>query len=379
MSSVIGRYSEINDIKEISELKIGMDFRLPEYRREVFLRFYGFHLKYKSHPGGVYFMLDALRTEFNLSDEDMYWIAFINGVTQHIVSTWVIFCEFKSFRSDPNKIQSFINDNWSSLGWDMDRRYVKAKFGEALKCYQELIPTTQSDYFSNICKSKNYEENFRSLWGIVINKFSYFGRLSTFSYLEYLKIIGLNIECDSLFLDDLSGSKSHRNGLSLILGRDDLDWHKSINPSFVGYSEGQLEWLESEGEILLNEARDRFKNELFVNDVSYFTLESTMCCYKSWFRPNRRYPNVYMDMMYERIKKSEESDKLNRDFSIFWKAREKTLDKRLLLEYNSDDPGLSKIKQNHFRETGEVIMIDIDYPCFTNSFNKNTSLEAFFN
>ena len=27
-----------------------VDWRLPENRREAFLRFYGFHLKYRSHP-----------------------------------------------------------------------------------------------------------------------------------------------------------------------------------------------------------------------------------------------------------------------------------------------------------------------------------------
>jgi len=49
----IGRGSK----NEISDLKIGMDFRELKYRREVFLRFYEFHLKYKSHPGGVYFAM----------------------------------------------------------------------------------------------------------------------------------------------------------------------------------------------------------------------------------------------------------------------------------------------------------------------------------
>ena len=51
---MLARYCEINNLTEIKELKYGMDFRKPEYRREVFLRFYDYHLKFKSHPGGIY-------------------------------------------------------------------------------------------------------------------------------------------------------------------------------------------------------------------------------------------------------------------------------------------------------------------------------------
>ena len=46
----LGRFSK----KEESKLVEGLDFRLPKYRREVFLRFYEFHDKYKGHAGAVY-------------------------------------------------------------------------------------------------------------------------------------------------------------------------------------------------------------------------------------------------------------------------------------------------------------------------------------
>ena len=68
-------------------------------------------------------------------------------------------------------------------------------------------------------------ENFNRLWDVVRKDFYSFGRLSAFSYLEYLRIMGLNLDCPTLFLRDMQGSKSHRNGLAKVLGRDDLDWH----------------------------------------------------------------------------------------------------------------------------------------------------------
>ena len=48
-------FCEVLEMREESELKYGFDFRLPQYRREVFLRFYEFHLKYRAHAGGVYY------------------------------------------------------------------------------------------------------------------------------------------------------------------------------------------------------------------------------------------------------------------------------------------------------------------------------------
>jgi hypothetical protein len=40
-------------------------------------------------------------------------------------------------------------------------------------------------------------------------------------------------------------------------------------------------------------------------DVSYFRWSPPSCTYKSWHRPNRRYPGVYLDMFRDRIKKAE--------------------------------------------------------------------------
>jgi hypothetical protein len=251
--TVLGRWAELNIEKEISYLEKGMDFREPRYRREVFLRFYEFHLKYRSHPGAVYFMFPFLKNKFSLSEEDMYWLTFINGMSQHIVTTWILFNKFPTFKVKPNEIQNYILDKWEFLGWDMDRRYWKTKFGKALESYQNLVgDKTQKQYWEQV-------GDFKKCWDVVLNNFYAFGRLSTFSFLEYQRIIGLNIDCNDLFLEDMSGSKSHRNGLSIVLGRDDLDWHDKLNKKFEGYRKEHIIWLKEEAEILLYESKNRFK------------------------------------------------------------------------------------------------------------------------
>ena len=74
-----------------TKLEKGMDFRLPEYRREVFLRFYEFHLKYRSHPGGVYYLMPFLSDKEGWNLEERLWFAYINGNTQNPVTSYLIF------------------------------------------------------------------------------------------------------------------------------------------------------------------------------------------------------------------------------------------------------------------------------------------------
>ena len=384
----LGRYCEINKVPEIKDLRVGMDFRGPAYRREVFLRFYEFHLKYNSHPGGVYFAMPYLANHYNMTMEDKLWMAFINGCSQHIITTNVIMEHFPSFKKcNVAKLNDWWNENHEKIiagsTWDSDRKYFKhgkTGFPQCVESYKKAIgKKTQEQWFLDGLTGDQYK-NFDILWDKVKGNFLSFGRLSTFSYLEYLRICGVPIDCSNLFLEDISGSKSHRNGLCKVLGRDDLDWTKDNE---VKYDKETIEWLKAEGAKLLLEANQRLALTApydVTKHISYFTLESTFCCYKSWHRVNRRYPNVYMDMFHERIKKSEWVWK--RDFELFWQMRRDCLPKYLRLEDNPNDPGLCKEKQNWYRLTGQPIMMSRDFPCFDNPFDQkcwqtNVGLEEF--
>jgi hypothetical protein len=346
------------------DLQYGMDFRKPEYRREVFLRFYEFHLKYGTHPGCVYFVLPFLFKKYHWDAEQRLWFAFINGNTQNPVTSKIIFDEFPDFASlDLARLDSWFNAKWPVLAFDTDRRYHKKEFIKAVASYKKLCGASQAEYFGTFMGGDDPYQNFRSAWKEVRAKFHSFGRLSAFSYLEYIRIMRVGkIDCDQLFLEDMTGSKSHRNGLAIVLGRDDLDWHDS-NPSFNGeYTPEILAWLKVEGAKLLREAKERSSGKAWAYGVSYFTLESALCTYKSWHRPNRRYPNVYADMFHDRIRKAE-SHWPERDLSEFWDARHEYLPECLCLEDNPADAGVQPVKQNHYRESGQVIMMDREWPC----------------
>ena len=67
--------------QEVTELTEGMDFRLPKYRREVFHRFYQFHLEHKSHAGMVYQIIPWIAERYGMTLEEQFWYCFINGCT----------------------------------------------------------------------------------------------------------------------------------------------------------------------------------------------------------------------------------------------------------------------------------------------------------
>lgn len=353
-------------LKERCILPAGTDLRGPEYRREVFLRFYQFHLEHHSHPGCVYYALPWLSRSLRLDEEGQLWLAYLNGNTQNIVTSLIL---FRRYPTPQPIVKGWFDYNWSHLEWDSDRRYQKRQLLEAVDNYRGLVGSSQSAFFRGL-RGATEEQTFRDTWATVRQSFLTFGRLAAFSYLEYLRIIGQPLLCDTLFLRDMSGSKSHRNGLAKVLGRDDLDWHASTD--FRGdYTPDELTWLEREGAALLTEAQARYRTEPEVpqRDVNYFTLESALCTYKSWHRPRRRYPNVYNDMLCNRIRRAE-MHWGKEETQILWDMREDCVPPHLRLECCPNDPGVVADKQDYYRLTGRPIMMSRRWPELDNPMDR---------
>ena len=339
------------------------DWRAPEFRREAFIDFYEFHLRHRAHPGCVYYLLPYLAERYDWTPEERLWFAFLNGNTQNPVTSLQLF-RHGSRPDQASEVLTYFEATRRELAWDTDRRYHRRVFGGAMMSYLQLTGGDQVDFWQRVSAG-----GWSAVWAAA-NRISSFGRLSAFSYAEYVRIMdvaGADFDCSDLLLYDKSGSRSHRNGLAIVGGRDDLYWHAS-NPGFDGiYTRDEMYYLVDLGASLLRETAKRAAGEAWARDVSYFTLESALCTYKSWHRPNRRYPNVYNDMLYDRIRKAEQRFP-EQDFSVFWEARQACLPKYLRLEDEPYDPGCRPQKQNHYRLTGEVIMMERDYPKYVNGF-----------
>ena len=181
-------------------------------------------------------------------------------------------------------------------------------------------------------------------------------------------------------MNDVSGSKSHRNGCLRVLGRDDLEWWKEANNGVTTHSKELCEAAEEQGRLLTEELKARYKNEPWAKYIGYQTVESALCAFKNCFH-GERYPNVYTDMSYDRIKKAEQLVP-SVDFSIFWKIREEKLPEKLLLEKNPNDPGLVPLKQEWFKKTGQLPMLSVMDPVFECDWDTNyygDEVDTFFN
>ena len=333
--------------------------------------FYEFHLRYRSHPGCVYYLIPWLRERFGWTVEETLWFAFLNGNTQNPIVSLMIHNRAPSVEDAPAAIE-FWRENYQRLEWDTDRRYHKKSFDAAVQDYSATVSLvgSQEDFWNDAA-----QKGFKGIWKRASGLYS-FGRLSAFSFSEYLRIAGIPFDCDDLMLGDIAGSSSHRTGLCVVAGLDSFVsfWNKRKRKDL--WPKEVLRYLDGFAESLLFESKVRAEGQSWARDVSYFTLESALCTYKSWHKPNRRYPNVYNDMMYLRIKRAERQWP-EKDFALWWEARRKNVPDHLRLEDCKADPGLTSDKQNHYLRTGQVIMMDMEYPHFKNDFNDQ--LRAFNN
>ena len=333
------------------------DWRAPENRREAFQRSYTFHLKYRTHPGLVYQFLPAIAEARGLDADGRAWLAWLNANTQN-PATSLLLLDAAPHWTDWRSAVDFWNTHFAELEWDTDRRHQKSKFGEATsRWFEGLVDdlATPAEAWAR-ASADGWPRAWRYALGL-----PYLGRLSAWSGLEFARILlGPDVVPDAgeWLLEDKSGSQSHRNGLALVAGYDSVYW-----PADAAATLGIVEELTEFADELLAEAQERNPGH---PDVGRLTMESALCTYKSWHKPNRRYPNVYADMAYNRIRKAEA--RFGDRFQVLWEARAQWLPEALRLESNPLDPGMVPAKQNHYLTTGQPIMLDLDWPDMDNDF-----------
>lgn len=317
------------------------DYRLPEHREEYFTALYRMNLEHRVMPGLVYLYLPELAHLEGWNNEQKLWFSFIQGNTQNPITSYRIFREFPEqprTTEEFKRITDFFNSNWDTLSFDVDRRYSKKMFPDAVVRYHALVREAGS-------QKALLTGDFDELWNKVYHFFHGFGRLASFSYLEYVKIMGFGDQCTNLFLEDKSGSKSHRNGLLFLLGMDDLVWDKRLGNGQTGEYENfkkMCSWLGTEANAYLR--RCGIQHE----DLGYFTFESQCCTFKNGFF-KRRYPGVYADMAWDRIKWYEDRG-MNDVTKPFRKMREALPD---WLREECEDKSVSREeKASKFADTG---------------------------
>lgn len=338
-----------------------MDYRLRENRREAFIRWYAWSLKYDDCDPAVW-ATNYLNERYEHNDEERIWLAWLYGNTYQLPTAWVLKNEFPDFElATVDRITEWNTANYKRLRYQTDTKWNKGHLPVMFASYQKFIGNkSQREVLENYY-GDNESRNFDNLWNVLKDNLHKFGRYSTWFYLQHLKhTAGIRINPTSLMLDDYSGSRSHRNGLLYALGKDDLCDTKFTKSEYVS--------LEIQSTEILMETKSRFPD--LADQVDFFTMETCLCSFKKIFREHHgRYLGYYLDRQAEEIMQSEKDGWYGIEWEVLWQARNETIDNSL-----NNKRGIIKEKFTSFVREGNIENLEL---MFDDEKSNSMSLEKF--
>jgi len=318
-----------------------MDYRKKENRREAFIRWYAWSLKHNDCDPAVW-ATNYLNKRYEHNDEQRLWLAWLYGNTYQLPTAWVLMNEFPDFElATVDRMTQWNTANYKRLRYQTDTKWNKGHLPTMFESYKKFIGEgTQRETLESFY-GDNEKENFTALWDVLKNNLHKFGRYSTWFYIQHLKqTANIRVEPTSLMLDDHDGSRSHRNGLLLALGKDD-DYDRRLDRT-------ECADLESTSNDILAETKQRFPQ--LEKQIDFFTMETCLCSFKKLFRVKHgRYLGYYLDRQAEEITKASGDEWHGIDWDVLWQARTETIDSRL--DY---DMGTDKEKFHSFLLSGKL-------------------------
>jgi hypothetical protein len=322
-----------------------MDYRLEQNRKEAFIRWYAWSLKYDDCDPAVW-ATNYLHKRYEHNDEQRLWLAWLYGNTYQLPTAWVLMNEFPDFElATVDRITQWNTTNYKRLRYQTDTKWNKGHLPSMFESYQKFV----GDKTQREAMEKYYgdteEANFNNLWEVLKGSLHKFGRYSTWFYLQHLKhTAGVRVSPTSLMLDDYDGSRSHRNGLLFAIAQEhDVDRKLTA----VEYAN-----LESQAKEILCETKTRFPE--LTSSIDFFTMETCLCSFKKIFREKHgRYLGYYLDRQAEEITMAEGDGWYGIDWNVLWQARNETIDLRL-----DHRKGIDKDRFSSFLNTGKLESLD---------------------
>ena len=318
-----------------------MDYRIKENRREAFIRWFAWSVRYDDCDPAVW-ATNYLHKRYEHNDEQRLWLAWLYGNTYHLPTAWVLMNEFPDFElATVDRMEQWNSTNYKRLRYQTDTKWNKGHLPAMFASYQQFIGDVSQRERMESYYGSTEEANFENLWEGIKTSLHKFGRYSTWFYLQHLRhTAGVRVSPTSLMLSDYDGSRSHRNGLLYALGRED-DLDRKLTP-------GDYLDLERESRSILEETKDRFPS--IKNQLDFFTMETCLCSFKKIFRAKHgRYLGYYLDRQAEEIMQCEQDGWYGIDWDVLWQARDETIDLRL-----TGRNKINKEKMTYFLNSGKI-------------------------
>lgn len=333
-----------------------IDYRLPENRREGFIRWYVWSLR-TTEVDPALSMLNYIfkRMEFNL--EQKYWIIWLYGNTYNLPTAYMMWNEFPDYNNvDILRLIDWNNKNYKNFKYQTDTKYNKGFLPDMFKSYRTNVGDNQHNYFMKLCNSEDRKINYENVRKSIVNNFFKFGRYCTFYYMQMLRdCVNLPIEAPSLLFG--KDSESHTNGICYAISKDEwlTKWYNENDKKHktdVIWTPDKMSYLDKEAESIILEIKQRFSDVL----PEYFSMETCLCSYKKLFRRKHgRYLGYYLDRQAEEIKTCEQQNWYGVDWDLCWDYR-----KEKLHPFTIKDRGfIDSNKMKWFMDTGRLYGLEI--------------------
>lgn len=291
-------------------------------RAQLFIRWWIHQLRTYDCDSSIFAMKYIIdRMELNV--EQRFWFCWIYANTYHLPTAWVIFNEFPDYANTPqDRIANWSHENRARLPYQKDQKWLRGNLGDTFASYKaNLGVLAQSEYFETFTREADRAVNFSLLWQTILDRFNRFGRYTAWFYLQTLKeVCGLALEPTSLMLS-FDSSATHRAGLCLALGRDELA------AKGTKFNASALAQLDFEAKIIHDEVVQGFPElQQLPVKADYFSMETSLCSFKKLFRRTQgRYLGYYLDRFAEDITKTASCDWPGINWQLLWDARNECL------------------------------------------------------
>lgn len=222
-----------------------------------------------------YCLLPVFAEEFNLTEDQRFWLAYLYGLTYSQTTAIRTFMGFPDLAQvNPKKLDRFWELNKQSLYFNPDRKYVKNndKFVPAIMSIKELTEGNPIGYWGELT-----QDGFALMYKSAKKNWFYFGPMGLYLFFDALWGLLPHRYVDPDSIDWKSCGKTVPEGMCHLLYLDDLIKYKvypidKFNPA--------VRWLcKRTGQPVV-------------------IVESTLCAFRKLFK-GTRYIGYYADRMLE--------------------------------------------------------------------------------
>lgn len=322
---------------------------MDDKRIDQFIEWFGESVKNNDCDPALY-MINYFFDRFEFNLEQKYWYCWIYGTTYQFPTTYVIWNEFPDFHLvGVKRLQDWNNKNYKRLRYQVDTKWNKGHLPDQFLSYQNWVGEQQSQHQKiHSFLTGHPEEDFTAMWNEA-KSWHKFGRYTTWFYLQALThCSGISLTPNSLFLEDYTGSISHRNGLCLALGQDHL-----LNQHLTSTD---LTDFDEKADYILKTTQKKYPK--LKKKLDYFAMETCLCSFKKLFRiKHGRYMGYYHDRQAEEIKQAEKDGWIGINWNPLWQAREESIKKQFLGGIIDKEKMKLFLQKNPVKKTKQLTLI----------------------